>query len=92
MIKLCASIVTALGMVVLVPLVSWALLATVQQGERITSLETWRGEGRRYTDVDAERDFGVVLQLIKSNKDDIIDLEEDVKTKSNRIEALKFDY
>lgn len=70
-IRLIAAIVTALCMVVLVPLMTWVLLATVSQGERIIALETWRGEGRRYTDVDAKEDFGVVLHLIRTNEAEI---------------------
>jgi hypothetical protein len=78
-IRLIAAIVTALCMVVLVPLMTWVLLATVSQGERIIALETWRGEGRRYTDVDAKKDFGVVLQLIAINESNIKDIREDIE-------------
>jgi len=78
-IRLMASIVTAIGMLILVPLTSWGLLSIVSLGERTASLEAWRGEGRRYTDVDAEKDFGVVLRLIELNEEGIQRNEAEIR-------------
>lgn len=58
-------------MIMLVPMMSWLLITVVAHGERIVSLETWRGEGDRYTDIDATRDFGVIVPLIQDNKDGV---------------------
>jgi len=32
---------------------------------RVVALETWRGDGRRYTGEDAERDFGVLSNVLE---------------------------
>ena len=72
-IKLLSAIVTALGTLVIVPMMGWLLITTVAQGERIISLETWRGEGRRYTDEDAKRDFGVIIERIEINEQGVIE-------------------
>lgn len=79
MIRLVAAIVTAIGMVILIPLMSWSLLAIVSLGERTTSLEVWRGEGRRYTSVDATKDFGVVLRLIEANAEAIEENSDSIR-------------
>jgi hypothetical protein len=59
--------ITALGMVVLVPLLTWVLLNSVDHGTRLTSLETWRGDGRRYTPEDAQKDYGIIIEKISLN-------------------------
>ena len=70
-IKTLAAIVTALGMIVLVPLQTWTLLQTVEQGNRLTKLETWVGEGRQYSEEDALRDFGVIITELSRNAEGI---------------------
>ena len=70
-IKTLAAIVTALGMIVLVPLQTWTLLQTVEQGNRLTKLETWVGEGRQYSEEDALRDFGVIVTELSRNAEGI---------------------
>ena len=70
-IKTLAAIVTALGMIVLVPLQTWTLLQTVEQGNRLTKLETWVGEGRQYSRDDALRDFGVIITELSRNAEGI---------------------
>jgi len=74
-----ASVITAICTFIIVPLMTWVLLTTVTQGERIVSLESWRGEGRRYTSDDAEKDFGVVLNLIEQNKSRIAENTQSIK-------------
>ena len=70
-IKTLAAIVTALGMIVLVPLQTWTLLQTVEQGNRLTKLETWVGNDRQYTRDDALRDFGVIITELSRNAEGI---------------------
>ena len=70
-IKTLAAIVTALGMIVLVPLQTWTLLQTVDQGNRLTKLETWVGDGRQYSEGDALRDFGVIITELSRNAEGI---------------------
>lgn len=79
LIKLLASIVTALGMVVLVPLQIWTLSRAVDHGERIVAIEEWTSsfsrEGPRYTSKDAERDFGVIMRIL-DQQDKVIEDHE----------------
>jgi len=70
-IKTLAAIVTALGMIVLVPLQTWTLLQTVDHGNRLTKLETWVGEGRQYSEGDALRDLGVIVIELNRNAEGI---------------------
>jgi hypothetical protein len=70
-IKTLAAIVTALGMIVLVPLQTWTLSQTVDQGNRLTKLEAWVGEGRQSSEGDALRDFGLIVTELKRNAEGI---------------------
>ena len=70
-IKTLAAIVTAIGMIALVPLQAWTLSQTVEQGNRLTKLETWVGEGRQYSRDDALRDFGVIITELSRNAEGI---------------------
>jgi hypothetical protein len=69
-IKLLAAIVTAVGMMILVPLQGWTLSRVVEHGERLTAVEQWTKafvrEGPRYTADDAVRDLGVVMRLLEN--------------------------
>lgn len=69
-IKLLAAIVTAVGMMILVPLQGWTLSRVVEHGERLTAVEQWTQafvrEGGRYTADDAVRDLGVVMRLLEN--------------------------
>lgn len=71
------SIITALGMVVLVPLLTWVLLSMLSHEKRIVAIEVWKGDEKVYSPRDAEKDFGVVIERININIDGI---------KENRLE------
>ena len=79
-IKTLAAIVTALGMIVLVPLQTWTLLQTVEQGNRLTKLETWVGDGRQYSEGDALRDFGVIVIELRQNAEGIEENRLSIRT------------
>ena len=79
-IKTLAAIVTALGMIVLVPLQTWTLLQTVEQGNRLTKLETWVGDGRQYSEGDALRDFGVIVIELRRNAEGIEENRLSIRT------------
>lgn len=64
-IKFLATLVTALCGIVLVPINAWALNKLIDQGERLARVETWIGDGARYTSDDADRDIGILADLLR---------------------------
>ena len=79
-IKLFASIVTALCMIVLVPLQGWQLAKLVDVSERLMKVETWQGMGPRYTGNDAAKDLGVLANVLESQGKTLDDHELRIRT------------
>ena len=82
-IKFLASIVTALCLIILVPLQTWMLVKVVNHGERLAVVEKqfydFRGLGPRYTFKDAEKDYGIVLNLLERQGKTVDDHEQRIR-------------
>lgn len=78
-VRFLANIITAFCGVVLVPLNAWALNKLVHQGERLTAIETWMGEGSRYTDADAAKDVGILAKILEAQGKEIDDHESRIR-------------
>ena len=68
LVKLLATIVTALGMMVLIPLEAWELNKIDNHSERIAIVETQLGKGPRYTADDAEKDQGLLAKILDDHE------------------------
>ena len=67
-IRFLASVITALMLMVLVPLNGWHLTQTISHSDRITKVETRMGEGARYTADDAEKDQGLLAKILDDHE------------------------
>ena len=92
LVKLLASIITAMCMLIIVPIAIWTLTTVIGYGGRIVSLEEWRGEGRRYTDIDAGKDFGVVIVEVRQNKAGVTENQLAIKELSNAVTELRLEH
>lgn len=78
------AIVSALCLLVLVPLNAWALNRLVDLSERQGRLEerfnSFAGPGPRYTQTDAEKDFGILTTILERQGKIIDDHEGRIRT------------
>lgn len=78
-IRFFTSMITAICLLILIPLQTWILVTMVDHGQRIAvienSQESFLMEGPRYTEKDAEKDHGIVLGLLERNGKQIDDHE-----------------
>ena len=78
-IKALSGAISAIALAIVVPLQVWALTRIVAIGESVVSINTWMGEGSRYTETDAAKDFGVVTKVLDAQGKEIDDHEHRIR-------------